>query len=122
MERSIDMKTKLFFAALALMLTVPAIADFTLITQGDEVALSEIRLPRHEGRTIAYKPCDKCDYVTRRISEDTRWEINGKTVSFPQFRKRTEKIEDRDNHTVTVTRHIESNRISLVSIVIRDSE
>lgn len=116
------MKTKFFMTAMALMLTVPAIADFTLITQGDEVALSEVRLPRNDGGTIAYKPCEKCDFVTRRVSPDTRWEVNGKAVTLRQFLKRTEQVSNRENHTVTVTRHLESNRITLVSTIIRDSE
>jgi hypothetical protein len=116
------MKTKLFLTAMALVLTVPAVADFTLITQGAEVVLGEIRLPRNDGGTIAYKPCEECDIVTRRVAPDARWEINGKAVTLPEFRKRTENLINRDNHTVTVTRHIKSNRITLVSTIIRDSE
>ncbi len=116
------MKTKLIFTAMALMLTLPVIADFTLITQGYEVVLGEVRLPRNDGGTIAFKPCEECDYVTRRVAPDTRWQINGKAVTLPQFRKRTEHLSNRDNHSVTVTRHIESNRITLISTIIRDSE
>ncbi len=116
------MKTKLIFTAMALMLTMPAIADFKLITQGYEVVLGEVRLPRNDGGSIAFKPCEACDYVTRRVAPDTRWEINGKATTLAQFRKRTEHLNDRDNHSVTVTRHVESNRITLISTIIRDSE
>ncbi len=116
------MKTKLVLTAIALLFTVPAVADFTMITQGAEVALGEVRLPRNHGGTIAFKPCEECDYVTRRVAPDAQWQINGIVVTLPEFRKRTEKLIDRKNHTVTVTRHIESNRITLVSTIIRDSE
>ena len=116
------MKTKLFLAAAALLITAPAIAEFTLVTEGAEAALADVRLPRNDHGTIAYKPCEGCDFVARRVAPDARWEINGQAVTLPQFRKRTERLADKDNHTVTVTRHIESNRITLVSIIIRDSE
>jgi hypothetical protein len=116
------MKTKLFLTAAALLLTAPAIAEFTLVTEGAETVLADVRLPRNDHGTIAYKPCEGCDFVTRRVAPDARWEINGKAVTLPQFRKRTEQLADRDDHTVTVTRHIESNRITLVSTVIRESE
>lgn len=116
------MKTKFFLTAMALILTVPAVADFKLITEGAETVLGEVRLPRNDRGTIAYRPCEECDFVTRRVAPDVRWEINGQAVTFPEFRKRTENLADRSNHTVTVTRHIESNQITLVSTIIRDSE
>lgn len=116
------MKTKFILTAIALMFTVPAVADFTLITQGAEVVLGDVRLPRNDGGTIAFKPCEECDFVTQRVAPDARWEINGIAVTLREFRKRTESLINRSNHTVTVTRHIESNRITLVSTIIRDSE
>ncbi len=116
------MKTKLFLTAMALMLSVTAVADFKLITEGAETLLGDVRLPRNDLGTIAYRPCEECEIVTRRVAPDARWEINGQAVTLPEFRKRTEKLINQNDHSVTVTRHIESNRITLVSTIIRDSE
>ncbi|NQV86500.1 MAG: hypothetical protein HQ492_05425 [Woeseiaceae bacterium] len=115
------MKTKLMFAAVALMMTMPAIADFKLITQGDEVVFGMVRLPQSGGEAITYKPCDECDYVTRRLASGVRWQVNGQSLTLPQFLERTAHLSNRDAHSVTVTRHIESNQITLVSTIIRDS-
>jgi hypothetical protein len=122
MERSIPMKKRLIFTAMTLLLTMPAIADFKLITQGYEVMLNEVRLPHGDSGTIAFKPCNECDYVTRRIDSDVRWEVNGRAVTLSQFRKRADRVRNRDNQSVTVTRHVESDRITMVSIVIPETE
>lgn len=116
------MKTKLTIAAIVLFLSMPAVADFTPVTDGYELDLGDIRLPRNDGGTIAFKPCDECDYVTRRLSLEVRWQINGQAVTLSQFRERTGLLGDRDKHSVYISRHIESNQITNVSTTIRDSE
>jgi hypothetical protein len=116
------MINKIVFAVVAALLTIPALAQFKPVTDGYEVALSDVRLPHADGGTIAFKPCGECNYDTRRVNKDVRWELNGKAVSLSKFRKRCEKIEDVDNNTVTITRHIESNRITKVAITVRDTE
>ncbi len=116
------MINKIAFAVVAAFLTIPALAQIILVTDSYEVALSDVRLPHADGGTIAFKPCEECSYDTRRVNGAVRWELNGKAVSLSKFRKRCEKIEDRDNNTVTITRHIESNRITKVAITVRDTE
>ena len=116
------MKMKFLITALALLLTLPAAAQFRLITQGYEVALSDVRLPQADGGTIAYKPCSDCDYKTSRLARDARWAINGRVMRLQEFRKRMSSVTDRQDKTLTVTRHVETNRITMVSIILRDSE
>jgi len=116
------MKTKTITLILALILTVPAFAEFTLITQGYEVTLGDVRLPRNDGGTISFKPCDDCDYLTRRVSHDARWQINDQSMTLAQFKKRISLMPDHDEREVTVTRHIEQNRITKVKVTVRDSE
>ncbi len=116
------MKTKIFITAVAMILCLPATADFVQITRGHEVSLGSIRLPQIDGGTIAYKPCRDCDYEVSRLASDVRWEINGRPLTLTQFRKQTESISNREKHAVTVTQHIESKRITEVSTNIRDSE
>ncbi len=116
------MRTKIIIAAVALLAAMPAMADFKFITQGYEVALSDVRLPRNIGGTIAFKPCAECSFETRRVTADVRWEINGQALSLAEFRKRTAQLGDRETRPVTVTRHIESDRITKVSAIVRDGE
>ena len=110
------MKLKLFFAALVLGLSIPAAADFKTIVQAYEVALSEIRLPRAESGTIAFKECSTCNYRTKRVDANTRWKINGKSVSLKEFQLAVSRVTDRATEAVTVFHHLESNRVTEVSV------
>lgn len=116
------MKTKIFLSAVALILTMPAIADFTFIVKSYEVYLDETRLPRNEGGTIAYKPCTSCDYATTRVAVDARWKIDGRDVTLPEFRRQAEALNGSDQ-IVTVTQNIESKQVTNVScVVVRSAE
>ena len=54
------MKLKLLITAALLSLALPAAADFKQVQEAYEVALSDMRLPRADGGTIAFKECAKC--------------------------------------------------------------
>ena len=110
------MRLKLFIAALMFGLAMPAAADFKTIEQAYEVALSEIRLPRAEGGTIAFKECSSCDYRTKRVDGNTRWLVNGRSVSLKEFRLAVSRVTDRVNEAVTVLHHLENNRVTEVSV------
>jgi len=116
------MLNKIFVGAIAALLCLPAVANFEAITDGYEVTLSDVRLPREDRGTIAFKPCEKCNYETRRINSSVQWVLNGNAVSLSEFRKRCDAIDDRDDITVTISRDIESNRLIEVSINIRDTQ
>ncbi len=115
------MKTKLLITAIALFLALPASAEFIFIENGYEVSLDEVRLPRNKNGTIAYKTCSSCDYQTSRVSPDVRWEINAKTVSFAQFRKRAALLRGQDQG-VLVTQNIESKQVTKVAFTVRNAE
>lgn len=110
------MRLKLFFAALMIGLALPAAADFKTIEQAYEVALSEMRLPSSEGGTIAFKECSTCDYRTKRVNADTRWLLNGKSVSLKEFRLAVSRVTDRNSEAVTVLHHLKDNRVTEVSV------
>jgi hypothetical protein len=111
------MKTKLLITAIALFLALPAGAEFIFIENGYEVSLDEVRLPKNRNGTIAYKTCSSCDYKTSRVSPDVQWEIDGKTVSFAQFRKRAAELRGQDQFAL-VTQNIESKQVTGVSFTV----
>lgn len=114
------MKIKAFVSALLICIALPVSANMTPVTESYEVGLDEVRMPRLVGGTIAFKACAECSYRRDVVSERTVWLINNKPVSLREFRSRTDKVADRDNHTVTVQRNLKTNEIVEVSIVIRD--
>jgi len=110
------MKLKPVIIATLLGLALPAAAQFTTIEQAYEVALSNVRLPQSESGTIAFKPCDSCQFQTERVTPDTRYLVNGHALPLAKFRIAVSRVADRDAEAVTVLHHLKSDRVIEVSV------
>ena len=110
------MKFKVLIAAIVLGLTLPVSAQFRTIEEAYEVRLSDLRLPQNEAGTVAYKTCDTCPYKTTRVSSNTQWILDGNSMSLEKFRRSLTSIADRRNTAVTVLHHLESDRVTRVSV------
>lgn len=110
------MKLRILIAAALLSLVVPAAADTSIVQKAYEVRLTDLRLPRAEGGTVAFKECRTCDYVRVRVGADTQYQINGKAVPLKKFRAAMAAVEDRENEAVTVLRHLKRNQVTAVSV------
>ena len=110
------MKFKVLISALLLSMALPVSADMVVIEEAYETALSEIRLPRNDAGTLAFKECDSCDYRTIRVTEATQYRLNGKSVSLGKFRFAIAKVDDRDEVAVTVLHHLKKNQVTKVSV------
>ncbi len=110
------MKIKILITALVLTLAMPAVAEFTTVQLAHEVVLSELRLPSHVGGTIAFKSCSDCPYQTKRVSEHTRYVVDGRAVPLDKFRSAVSHIRKRSEQWVTVLHHLENNVVTQVSI------
>jgi hypothetical protein len=112
------MKIQLLIAAatLGLALSATAATDSNLGVRAYEVALSDIRMPRDENGTIAFKECGNCDFVTKRVSPNTDYKLDGHSVSLEKFRKALEKVVDRENEAVTILHHLEAGKVIAISV------
>jgi hypothetical protein len=110
------MKLKVLITAALLSLTLSAAADFKQVQEAYEVALSDMRLPRADGGTIAFKECDKCEYKRIRVGSDMRYRLNGKDVTLKKFREAMATVENREDEAVTVLHHLERNQVTAVSV------
>lgn len=110
------MKLKVLITTVLLSLALPAAADMRVVQNAYEIALSDMRLPRAEGGTIAFKECRTCDYVRLRVSADTRYQINGKAVPLKKFREALAGVAEPDQEAVTVLHHLERNQVTAVSV------
>ena len=113
------MKFKVLITAIMLMLALPATAQFTTTVLAHEVALSQLRLPTHENGTIAFKACQECDYQTVRVTEGTRYVLNGTRTSLTKFRQAAAGIRERSLQAVSVHQHLADNVVTAVEITIR---
>lgn len=110
------MKFKVLMTAALLAMAMPVAADYTVVQEAYEVALSDMRLPRAEGGTIAFKECDSCKYVRLRVGADTEYRLNGKAVPLAKFRAAVSGAADPNEEAVTVLRHVERNQVAVVSV------
>lgn len=113
------MKIRLIIAALILAFALPAAAQFRQVSKAHEIALVNLRLPQTASGTIAFKTCASCEFVTVRVTDETMWVLNGRTVKFEKFRDGMETVTERKDRVATVLQHLESGRIKRVSFTIR---
>ena len=112
------MKPIIAIAALMLLAAVPADAQNQITVQAHEVRLSTLRLPASSSGSVTFKACDTCEYTTRRVTADTRWELNKELVSLEEFRSALEAIADRGERYVTVAHDLRSDLITEVAITV----
>lgn len=110
------MKLRVLITAALLMLAGTVTAQGTVVQDAYEVALSDIRLPRAELGTIAFKECEKCKYHRYRVGADTQYKLNGKALPLGEFRAALANVADRENEAVTVLRHVARNQVTAVSV------
>lgn len=110
------MKIKVLITAIVLGLALPVAADFVQIQEAHEVQLSDLRLPQNAHGTVAFKPCGDCPYMVKRVTEDTQWVLDGKTMKLEKFRRGVMNLTERDNTAVTVLHHLENDRVTKVSV------
>lgn len=113
------MKFKVLITACMLMLALPATAQFTTTVLAHEVALSQLRLPAHPNGTIAFKACQECDYQTVRVTESTRYVLNGKSTSLEKFRLAAAGVRERSLQAVAVHQHLADNVVTSVKMTVQ---
>ena len=110
------MEFRALIAAIILGLALPAAADFKTIAEAHEVSLDNLRLPQSESGAVAFKTCDGCSYQVKRMGENARWVLNGKSLPLAKFRRGLLSIRDRDAADVTVLQHLEDDRVIRVEV------
>ena len=113
------MKSKVLISAILLSIALPATADWTIVEQAYEVHLKELRLPRNETGTIAFKTCKSCDYITKRVNSTTEYKLNGKPLSLAKLRGAVSDVANRSETSVTVLHHLKMDQVTAVSISVQ---
>jgi hypothetical protein len=101
-----------------LVVSLPAVAEFTTISRAYEVALSGFRVPATPSSGITFKECEECDFVTVRVTPNTQYIVNGRSLPLKDFRKAVFQVTHRDTTPVTVLHHLESDTIVSVTVAI----
>ena len=101
-----------------LVVSLPAIAEFTTISRAYEVALSDFRVPATPSSGVTFKVCAECDMMAVRVTPDTQYIVNGRSLPLKDFRKAVFQVTHRDTTPVTVLHHLESDTIVSVTVKI----
>jgi hypothetical protein len=101
-----------------LVVSLPAVAEFTTISKAYEVALSDIRVPATPSSGIIFKACTDCDMTSVRVTPNTQYIVNGKSIELKAFRKAVFQIRDRAAETIIILHHLESDTVVSVSVTI----
>lgn len=112
------MNLRIIFTALLLGLALSAAAQDRITSQAYEVVLSEFRAPATVNGGASFKPCSQCERQVVRVTPGTRYSVNGTTLSLEKFRQAIAQASDRDEKSITVLHHLESNTIVSVSAYI----
>jgi len=103
-------------AALGLAQAASAESPFPIVVKAYEAELRSMRLPGSTNGTLSFKPCSDCDYMTVRVSPNTRYEANGEVYPLADFRQALAALDDRNRTSVTVKHHLESDLITVISV------
>jgi biopolymer transport protein ExbD len=114
MKYSTKLMLGLFF-----FLSAPALAEIVTIARAHEVALSDFRAPASMNGIVAFKSCGDCDLLTVRVTPSTRYVLNNKSVRLVEFRTAISKVTSREDETVIVKHHLESDTVTAISITLQ---
>ena len=110
------MKSKIFLALAALMLSLPAAAEMRTHIEAWELPASYVRLPVTDAGTVAFKLCHSCAYETRQTARNMVWKLNGRGTTLENFRKAMARINDLNKHLIVVAKRVTDNKVTEVVI------
>lgn len=97
-------------------ISVSAAAQFTTVARAYEIPFSEFRAPATPNGATSFRECADCEMLYVRVTPETRYSINGKVVRFDKFREALQLVRDRENTTVVLKHHLESDTVVSIDV------
>lgn len=115
------MNKRTLFTAAALLLTQTAAADRVIVTEVEAVELSpsNIILPGSVNGMMTYRPCaEECEaeYERARLTETTRFVVNGEAVRWEDFRVGFTSIRTGGESYALVSVDLRTNTVTSIRI------
>ncbi len=105
---------KTIMLATLLSVSVTAAAQSMPPTKTYEAMLMTVRLPNVPFGTLAVRGCSDCDFERYRVTPNTTYKINNKSMRLGEFRAAIRKLGLGAEHNVNVRRDIQTNTITSV--------
>ena len=110
------MNIKTLFAITLICFGLSAAAEDRIISRAYEINLSNFTVPVTSSGLLLFKDCADCDSRRVRMTRNTRFVVNGKSVELKEFRKNVFHVRDRESKTIIVMHHLESDTVTSVSV------
>ncbi len=110
------MKIKTLMTVTLLCLGQLAFGQGQIISQAYEISLDKFRAPATTNGGVSFQECDECNRMNVRVTAGTRYTINGKAVRLEDFKKAVSRVRDRDEVTLTVLHHLESDTVEMIAV------
>ena len=85
-----------------------------VVSQAYEISLRDFRAPVTTNGAASFKECEDCERMSVRVTNRTRYQINGRAVRLEDFRKKVSQAGDRGG--VIVLHHLESDTIEMINV------
>ncbi len=112
------MKTKILLAVTLICFGLTAAAEDRIITLAYEITLSDFDAPVTTNGGVSFKECAECEQIRSRVTPNTRYAINDKTVRLEDFRKAVGQVRNPEEKLVIVMHHLESDTIKSLNVSI----
>ena len=112
------MNIKTLFAITLICFGLSAAAEDRIISRAYEITLSDFNAPVTANGGVTFKECAECEQIRARVTNATRYSINGKTVRLEDFRKAVTQVRNPDEKLVIVLHHLESDTIKSLDVSI----
>lgn len=110
------MNIKFLVAVLLLSLGTSIPASGQIVSLAYEVPMSEFRAPATTNGGASFRECSECERHLVRVTAATHYLINGKSMRLQAFKEALMHANDRDEKTLTVLHHLESDTIQSISV------
>lgn len=110
------MKFKTLTTVALLCLSQFAFGLGPVVSQAYEISLSNFQAPATANGGVTFQECETCDRQTVRTTEDTRYSVNGESVRLADFRRAISQVSARDDVSLTVLHHLESDTIVMIDV------
>lgn len=102
---------------LLLLLAVSiATADDYPPTRTFEAQMNSVRMPVSPNGTVTLRECDSCAFETVRVTPNTRYHVNGKSLKFSDFLAVLKDLRASGIDTLNVTRDETSQTAAVVFV------
>ncbi len=112
------MNIKFLVAVTLLCLGMSVAAAGEIVSLAYEVPLSEFRAPATTNGGASFRECSECERHLVRVTAATHYVVNGKSMQLEAFKDALMHASDRDEKTLTVLHHLESDTIESISVLL----